>query len=307
MGLFCAPRLAWHPHPGFPDLGGHRGRGALCRYGAFRRQADPLGMAGDGLPFPGAWLFRPGRACPAGTRFGRESVLLDGACRARDDRAGDSLQHGGSDRIAGLISGAFSLTHQAMQLGFFPGVRVRHTAHDVEGQIYVPAINFLTGVGAVILVLVFRRVVAAGRGLRHRGRRNNGESHRSCISWCCARHGPGRLSRAVPVLVLFLSFDIPFVAANLGKFAEGGYVPILIGAALLFVMLVWNRGRTLLAHRSRLRFPIVGGGAGACGVASSGARSGNRRVPELQCGLRCRIRWCGMSNGAVRCTKRWFF
>src|SRR4029077_15881211 len=55
-----------------------------------------------------------------------------------------------------LISGAFSLTRQAMQLGFFPRVRVLHTAHQMEGQIYVPAINFLTGVGSILLVLVFR-------------------------------------------------------------------------------------------------------------------------------------------------------
>jgi KUP system potassium uptake protein len=63
------------------------------------------------------------------------------------------------------------------------------------------------------------------------------------------------LAKALPVLLLFLAFDIPFVDANLRKFAEGGYIPILIGAAVLVVMLVWNRGRTLLAHRSRLRFP----------------------------------------------------
>ncbi len=55
-----------------------------------------------------------------------------------------------------LISGAFSLTRQAMQLGFFPRVRVLHTAHHMEGQIYVPEINFFTGLGAVLLVLVFR-------------------------------------------------------------------------------------------------------------------------------------------------------
>ncbi len=57
------------------------------------------------------------------------------------------------------------------------------------------------------------------------------------------------------VALLFLAFDIPFLAANLGKFADGGYVPIFLGGTVLLVMVVWNRGRTLLAHRSRVRFP----------------------------------------------------
>ena len=153
-----------------------------------------------------------------------------------------------------LISGAFSLTHQAMQLGFFPRVRVRHTAHHIEGQIYVPAINFLTGVGSILLVLMFRQSsrLAAAYGIAVAGTMAITSIMyflvlRKTWSW--------PLEKAVPVLLLFLAFDIPFVIANLGKFADGGYVPILIGGSVLLVMLVWNRGRTLLAHRSRLRFP----------------------------------------------------
>jgi KUP system potassium uptake protein len=63
------------------------------------------------------------------------------------------------------------------------------------------------------------------------------------------------LGKALPLLVLFLAFDIPFVVANLGKFSDGGYVPILLGSAVLLMMVIWNRGRTLLAHRSQKRFP----------------------------------------------------
>ena len=59
---------------------------------------------------------------------------------------------------------------------------------------------------------------------------------------------------ALSVLILFLSFDIPFVVANLGKFVDGGYIPLLLGAVILTVMIVWNRGRSLLAHRSKLRY-----------------------------------------------------
>jgi KUP system potassium uptake protein len=153
-----------------------------------------------------------------------------------------------------LISGAFSLTHQAMQLGFFPRVRIRHTAHEMEGQIYVPAINFLTGAGAVILVLGFRQSsrLAAAYGIAVAGTM----AITSVLYFLVLRKTwSWPLAKALPVLLLFLAFDIPFVDANLRKFAEGGYIPILIGAAVLVVMLVWNRGRTLLAHRSRLRFP----------------------------------------------------
>ena len=153
-----------------------------------------------------------------------------------------------------LISGAFSLTHQAMQLGFFPRVRIRHTAHEMEGQIYVPAINFLTGAGAVILVLGFRQSsrLAAAYGIAVAGTM----AITSVLYFLVLRKTwSWPLAKALPVLLLFLAFDIPFVDANLRKFAEGGYIPILIGAAVLVVMLVWNRGRTLLAHRSRIRFP----------------------------------------------------
>jgi KUP system potassium uptake protein len=152
-----------------------------------------------------------------------------------------------------LISGAFSLTQQAMQLGFFPRVRVRHTAHQVQGQIYVPAINALTGLGAVLLVLVFRQStrLAAAYGIAVAGTMAITSIMfylviRKTWSWSAGK--------ATALLVFFLVLDIPFLIANLGKFQDGGYVPLIIGGTLLCVMLIWNRGRTLLAHRSRVRF-----------------------------------------------------
>jgi KUP system potassium uptake protein len=65
------------------------------------------------------------------------------------------------------------------------------------------------------------------------------------------------VGKALPVLLIFLAFDIPFVVANLGKFTDGGYVPIILGMLVLLVMVIWNRGRSLLAHRSRMRFPSL--------------------------------------------------
>jgi KUP system potassium uptake protein len=155
-----------------------------------------------------------------------------------------------------LISGAFSLTRQAMQLGFFPRVRVVHTAHQMEGQIYVPAINFLTGVGSILLVLVFRESsrLAAAFGIAVSGTM----AITSVLYFLVVRKTwSWPVGKALPVLLIFLAFDIPFVVANLGKFTDGGYVPIILGMLVLLVMVIWNRGRSLLAHRSRMRFPSL--------------------------------------------------
>jgi KUP system potassium uptake protein len=153
-----------------------------------------------------------------------------------------------------LISGAFSLTRQAMQLGFFPRVRVLHTAHQMEGQIYVPEINLFTGLGSIVLVLMFRESsrLAAAFGIAVAGTM----SITSIMYFLVLRKTwTWPLRKAMALLLLFLAFDIPFLVANLGKFADGGYVPIFLGAAVLFVMAVWNRGRTLLEYHSRVRFP----------------------------------------------------
>jgi KUP system potassium uptake protein len=151
-----------------------------------------------------------------------------------------------------LISGAFSLARQAMQLGYFPRVRVLHTAHHMEGQIFVPEINYLTGAGCILLVLAFRESsrLAAAYGIAVAGTM----AVTSVMYYLVGRKAwawPN--GKALAVLLLFLSFDIPFLLVNLGKFADGGYVPILIGATVLAAMITWNRGRTLVAHRNRTR------------------------------------------------------
>ncbi len=153
-----------------------------------------------------------------------------------------------------LISGAFSLTRQAMQLGFFPRVEVQHTAHQMEGQIYIPQVNYFIGVGCIALVLAFGASsrLAAAYGIAVTGTM----AITSVMYFLVVRQTwSWALSRALPLLVLFLAFDLPFLYANLGKFFDGGWVPILIGAGVLTVMVLWNRGRTLIAYKYRLRFP----------------------------------------------------
>ena len=145
-----------------------------------------------------------------------------------------------------LISGAFSLTNSAVQLGFFPRVRVKHTSVDAEGQIYVPAINWLLAVACIALVAWAgsSSKLAAAYGIAVTGTM----AITSIIFFVVARNTWNwSLARALPLLIFFLAFDIPFFAANAVKFLHGGYVPIIIGAGFFTVMVVWRRGRRMLA------------------------------------------------------------
>jgi KUP system potassium uptake protein len=155
-----------------------------------------------------------------------------------------------------LISGAFSLTRQAMQLGYFPRVTVRHTASQMEGQVYIPQINWILAFACILLVLGFERSehLAAAYGIAVTGTM----AITSVVYYAVVRRVWGWSHwRAVPLLVLFLSFDLPFFAANAVKLVHGGWVPVLIGALFVVVMLIWNRGRRLIVEQYAERFPSL--------------------------------------------------
>jgi KUP system potassium uptake protein len=146
-----------------------------------------------------------------------------------------------------LISGAYSLTHQAVQLGYFPRVTVKHTSHETEGQIYIPQINWGIFAACIVVVLQFRSssALAAAYGIAVTGTMGI----TSVIYYVVVRKTWGwSWWKAAPLVGLFLCFDIPFFAANLLKFLDGGYFPILIGGAVFFTMLTWRIGRSLLAE-----------------------------------------------------------
>ncbi len=149
-----------------------------------------------------------------------------------------------------LISGVFSLTRQAMQLGMFPRVTVKHTSREAEGQIYLPEVNWALAIACILLVLKFEASskLAAAYGIAVSGTMGI----TSICYYNVARRTWGwPIAKALPILALFLLFDVPFFGANLLKFVDGGYVPIGIAAVICFLMLVWNRGRRLLAERNR--------------------------------------------------------
>ncbi len=143
-----------------------------------------------------------------------------------------------------MIAGAFSLTHQAVQLGFFPRVTVRHTSSDAEGQVYVPRINWALALACLALVVTFRSStgLAAAYGIAVTGTMLITsiiffEVTRTIWKW-----PPWK---ALALLALFLSFDVPLFAANLLKFAGGGFVPIVSAGFFSIIMLTWKRGRRI--------------------------------------------------------------
>jgi KUP system potassium uptake protein len=146
-----------------------------------------------------------------------------------------------------LISGAFSLTNQAVQLGFFPRVSIKHTSGDAEGQIYVPEINWLLAAACIALVAWKETSsnLAAAYGLAVTGTM----AITSVVFFVVTRSTwKWPLSRALPLLLFFLAFDIPFFLANVTKFFHGGYIPVVIGACFFVVMVVWRRGRRMLTE-----------------------------------------------------------
>ncbi|MDX2150066.1 MAG: KUP/HAK/KT family potassium transporter [Bryobacteraceae bacterium] len=153
-----------------------------------------------------------------------------------------------------LISGAFSLTRQAIQLGLLPRLRVRHTAREMMGQIYIPEVNFAIAAGCIVLVLLFQNSsrLAAAYGLAVTGTM----AITSVMFYIITRecwHWPAW--KALLLLAFFLALDLPFLLANAIKFLDGGYIPVIIGAGLLILMVVWTRGRTLIAERNAALFP----------------------------------------------------
>jgi KUP system potassium uptake protein len=161
-----------------------------------------------------------------------------------------------------LISGVFSLTHQAIRLGYFPRLTVRHTSDEVEGQTYLPLMNGLLAAGCIALVLVFQASakLAAAFGLAVSGTM----AITSLIFYRVTRERWGwSFPKALGLLVFFLTFDLGFTAANLLKLFDGGFIPLAVGAGFLAVMVTWAIGRSYLgAHFARVAVPFDAFAAG---------------------------------------------
>jgi KUP system potassium uptake protein len=147
-----------------------------------------------------------------------------------------------------VISGAFSMARQCMQLGFLPRMTVRHTSNVEEGQIYVPQVNTALAVGVVLLVLAFKTSdnLASAYGIAV-----TGTFLCTAVLAMVVFRRQFHWSRAAAISVfggLFL-VDIVFFSANTVKIVEGGWVPLVLGIALTGMMTSWKQGRDLLLSR----------------------------------------------------------
>jgi KUP system potassium uptake protein len=146
-----------------------------------------------------------------------------------------------------LISGAFSLTQQAVQLGYWPRVRIVHTSGRAAGQIYIPEINSALMIACVALVIGFRKSdnLAAAYGIAVTGTM----SITSLLFYAVARRrwGWSRLNASL-VTAMFLIVDLGFFTANVNKIISGGWFPLAVAAVVFAIMTTWRRGRAELAR-----------------------------------------------------------
>jgi len=155
-----------------------------------------------------------------------------------------------------VISGAFSMTSQAVQLGYLPRLLIRHTSAHQQGQIFVPKINLLLLICVVTLVLGFKSSAALGSAY---GIAVTGTMTLTTIlaaTYLVRVRGWNRTA-TLALFAVFLTVDLAFFSANMLKVSDGGWAPLLIGGVTFLVMSTWTRGRkALVARRSEDSLPL---------------------------------------------------
>jgi KUP system potassium uptake protein len=149
-----------------------------------------------------------------------------------------------------VITGAFSLTRQAVQLGLLPRLEIRFTSESHQGQIFLPRVNSLLLVGVVVLVLAFGTSsnLAHAYGISVFGAMAVDAVLAILLIWKGWRWS---LAAALLTMVPFLIIDLAFFGANLVKLFQGGYVPVLMAAALIVMMWTWVKGTAILFEKTR--------------------------------------------------------
>ncbi len=145
-----------------------------------------------------------------------------------------------------LITGAFSLTQQAVQLGYLPRLKVVHTSHSVEGQIYMPFVNVMLAIACLALVVAFRSSdrLGAAYGLAVT---LTMLADSLVIGVLLRRRFKWSWPAIVPLVALFLIVDGAFLAGNLPKLPQGGYIPVAIALVIFTLFTTWVAGRRRLA------------------------------------------------------------
>lgn len=147
-----------------------------------------------------------------------------------------------------VISGSFSLTQQAVQLGYLPRLRIIHTSEDERGQIYIPQLNWLMFIATSLLVLMFKTSsnLAAAYGIAVTltmviTSTLTFEAMRRLWKW--------PIAIALPLAAVFLSFNLAFFGANSIKVLNGGWVPLALGFGIFAIMTTWSWGRKILLKK----------------------------------------------------------
>ena len=156
-----------------------------------------------------------------------------------------------------VITGAFSLARQAIQLGLLPRLEIVHTSDTQEGQIFLPRVNRALLLGVLALVLLFRSsgALANAYGIAVSGTMVTTTALAFFVVWRLWRWP---LWAALALVCAFLSIDVSFFVANLSKVLDGGWVPLMIAAAMFVTMWTWSRGSAILAVKThRDSIPMV--------------------------------------------------
>nr|WP_137676010.1 potassium transporter Kup [Parerythrobacter lutipelagi] len=170
-----------------------------------------------------------------------------------------------------VISGAFSITHQAIQMGYIPRLSIRHTSETEGGQIYIPIVNWALMVAVIILVLTFQNSsnLASAYGIAV-----TGAVTIDTLLMAVLLVGVWKWKwwYAAPVVILFLIVDGAYFAANLMKVPAGGWFPLVVGAVIFTLLTTWARGRKLMRERmTEVALPIE--------VFAKSAKNSATRVP----------------------------
>ncbi|WP_210332635.1 potassium transporter Kup [Methylosinus sp. H3A] len=171
-----------------------------------------------------------------------------------------------------VITGAFSIVRQAIQLGLLPRLEITHTSATQEGQIYIGRVNRLLLIGVLVLVTAFKSssALASAYGIAVTGTMVTTTALAFIVVW---RKWRWPLWAAALFILAFLTVDLAFLAANLMKVVEGGWVPLLLGGCSMVVMWTWVRGTALLAEKThRDSIPI-------CDLIAMLEKSKPTRVP----------------------------
>jgi KUP system potassium uptake protein len=157
-----------------------------------------------------------------------------------------------------LITGAYSLTQQAIRIGIFPRLKIVHTSEDLEGRVYIPFMNWFLAFACIATVLVFQKSskLAAAYGLAVTGTM----LMTSLVFFFVAHYRwKWALWKILPLVTLMALLDFAFLYANLLKIPDGGYLPLMIGGLFFYAMVIWQYGRAQLSKFYRERSKTMDG------------------------------------------------